>query len=84
MRKLLLASVAALGVSAALSDAGLCNEGATLSLRWPIDLRLTVMSHGWAQLAPAPFAKNDAEHLPDVLLRPEILFAVAFPKNAAH
>jgi 3-methyladenine DNA glycosylase/8-oxoguanine DNA glycosylase len=24
----------------------------TLSLRWPIDLRLTVMSHGWAQLAP--------------------------------
>jgi len=23
-----------------------------LSFRWPIDLRLTVMSHGWAQLAP--------------------------------
>jgi 3-methyladenine DNA glycosylase/8-oxoguanine DNA glycosylase len=25
---------------------------ATLSFLWPIDLRLTVMSHGWAQLAP--------------------------------
>ena len=23
-----------------------------LAFRWPIDLRLTVMSHGWAQLAP--------------------------------
>jgi N-glycosylase/DNA lyase len=29
------------------------NKGASrLTLRWPIDLRLTVMSHGWAQLAP--------------------------------
>ena len=25
---------------------------ATLSFPWPIDLRLTVLSHGWAQLAP--------------------------------
>ena len=27
-------------------------ETAALSFPWPIDLRLTVMSHGWAQLAP--------------------------------
>ena len=37
--------------------AGICNaslfkEAAILAFRWPIDLRLTVMSHGWAQLAP--------------------------------
>ena len=32
-----------------------CVESRTqyvLALEWPIDLRLTVMSHGWAQLAP--------------------------------
>jgi N-glycosylase/DNA lyase len=28
------------------------DDPATLSFPWPIDLRLTVMSHGWAQLAP--------------------------------
>ena len=27
-------------------------DAATLSFPWPIDLRLTVLSHGWAQLAP--------------------------------
>jgi N-glycosylase/DNA lyase len=27
-------------------------ETAALTFPWPIDLRLTVMSHGWAQLAP--------------------------------
>ncbi|MGE3784549.1 MAG: hypothetical protein AB7H71_17645 [Alphaproteobacteria bacterium] len=29
-----------------------CSRTEPLSFRWPIDLRLTAMSHGWAQLAP--------------------------------
>jgi 3-methyladenine DNA glycosylase/8-oxoguanine DNA glycosylase len=33
-------------------NAHLFNEAVTLAFRWPIDLRLTVMSHGWAQLVP--------------------------------
>jgi 3-methyladenine DNA glycosylase/8-oxoguanine DNA glycosylase len=39
--------VSPLAVAVRMSD-----NHAVLSLLWPIDLRLTVMSHGWARLAP--------------------------------
>jgi N-glycosylase/DNA lyase len=44
-------NISTLSIEAGMS-AGKSKGAAILSFRWPIDLRLTVMSHGWAQLAP--------------------------------